>query len=131
VTAFIAMEPAYYSCRGKQGNQALDCDSERAYFSRDDSAQANSGGAHGVRACGLCGGLRADGLFWWGNAVLRDYAMRYSQLATQPGLLQDHAVNASAICPGTFDAWFVLSAGRSFEVANFARNCRRRFLGSR
>ena len=63
--------------------------------------------------------------------MLRDYAMRFAQRGAQPGLLQDHAVDASAICPGAFDEWFVFFAGRNFDIAGFARNWRHRFFGSR
>jgi hypothetical protein len=63
--------------------------------------------------------------------MLRNHAMRFPQRGTQPGLLQDHAVNARAICTGVFDAWTVLFAGRSFDVASFARNRRHRFFDSR
>ena len=63
--------------------------------------------------------------------MLRNYALRFSQRGTQPGLLQDHAVNARAIRSGGFDAQLVLSTSRSFDGASFARDSRHKFFGSR
>ncbi len=63
--------------------------------------------------------------------MLRDYAVHFSQCGAQPGLLQDHAVDARTISTDAFGAWDFLLACRSFDVASFARSRRHRFLGSR
>jgi len=60
--------------------------------------------------------------------MLRNYALFFSQRGTQPGLLRHYAVDARAICACRFDARFLLFAGRSFDVASFARNSQPRFF---